>query len=78
MPVVSAIIPKLYENPCECLLITNFKVFKYRAAQTSRVRHASKRAIRTVSLLLDLKPDSETSPRFRLAHKESTEGQVQA
>ena len=40
-----------------------------------------KRASRTVSLLLandsgrkDLKPDSETSPRFRLAYEESTAG----
>jgi len=51
MPVVSAIIPKLYKNPCDCLPIIYFKSLNTtlrKQASTPRLKRAS----RTVSLLL--------------------------
>ena len=33
MPVVSAIVPKLYKNQCNCLLIISFKSLKLRCAE---------------------------------------------
>ena len=38
MPVVTAIIPKLYENSCDCLLIVHHAVQNKRVSHTSNGR----------------------------------------
>ena len=51
VPVVSAIIPKLYENPCDCLLIIYFKSLNTALRKQASIPRL-KRASWTVSLLL--------------------------
>ena len=71
MPVVTAIIPKLYENSCDCLLIIYFKSWYTMLCKTSHTSTSHTSNGRAEQLLL-LAHDSEMAPRFRLADEETT------
>ena len=82
MPVLSAIIPKLYETPCDCILIIHFSSFDSALRKTSKKAtpqtrelngiafheaHDSRRKVRDETV-------HEMSSRFRIAREGSTAG----